>query len=129
MAHADKKAHVALSSIDMVDGVPLGAHPELLSTVLQYLGSGQYLWVGSVCKGLHKAYLQLHSSDERTLYSGAFSSIARLQFACAIGDIELNSDEKLIKRAAGAAGDRETLLWARTQGMTWDACVTQGAAV
>lgn len=96
-----------LATIDMVSGVPLGAHPQALSSVLQYLGAGQFIWVGSVCKGLQKAYLQLHNRQKTSYYSSTFSSLARLQWSLTSGAIDLESNAwPSISQVATAACER-----------------------
>jgi hypothetical protein len=80
----------------------------------------------------------------RTSYCNAFASLARLQLACDF-DLRLSCVERLsvqdhaaqmvgmatfkdLPLQAGRYADKQTLLWAREQGLPWSEAVCSGAA-
>eukprot|EP00953_Heterococcus_sp_UTEX-ZZ885_P034768 17986-Heterococcus_DN1.PRE.1 len=62
-----------------------------------------------------------------TSYASAFASLSRLQMACAF-DLQLSTNAALPK-AAGTSADKQTLLWAKQNGLPWVSAVCEGAAL
>eukprot|EP00953_Heterococcus_sp_UTEX-ZZ885_P008380 5032-Heterococcus_DN1.PRE.3 len=126
---------------------------DTLRVILQYVGRGDWLYAGAVSHRWCDLYREvclaavrgrklwkfLGSGPTRvsvfadqlaptaTLYKSTFQSLARLQRACD-GDLQLSTGA-LLSREAGKYADKQTLQWARKQGLPWTGDVCDGATV
>jgi hypothetical protein len=119
-----------------------------LQLILQYVGAGDWFYMAGVSSLWQQVYRSICEENaqqqkqwvlkkgkrcyvgpvkaSRTHYTKAFTSLSRLQLACALG-LKLDRVECL-QQQAGRIADKQTLLWARAQGLLWDEYLTLSLA-
>jgi hypothetical protein len=130
--------------------IPHAVQRTNLQLILQYVGPKDWLYMAAVSRLWQQAYRRIceeHAKQQkawvlnlrhcercyigvvtatRTSYSNALASLPRLQLACAF-DLQLSSVQCLPLQA-GMCADKQTLLYARAQGLPWSEAVCDGAA-
>jgi hypothetical protein len=119
-----------------------------LHLILQYVGANDWFYmagVSSLWQQVYKRICEEHAKQQkrwvlkggkrcsvrpveaaRTHFTKAFASLSRLQLACAVG-AELHI-LKCLPQQAGMYADKQTLLYARAQGLPWGPKLTQSLA-
>eukprot|EP00953_Heterococcus_sp_UTEX-ZZ885_P020061 11215-Heterococcus_DN1.PRE.1 len=111
---------------------------DTLRVILQYVGRGDWLYAGAVSHRWCDLYREVCTAAvrDRKLWKllgfgpsrSAFQSLAKLQWACTY-DLQLSAGA-VLPREANKFADKQTLLWARAQGLPWieDICEAATAA-
>jgi hypothetical protein len=119
-----------------------------LQLILQYVGPNDWFYMGGVSSLWQQVYKRIcgeHAKQQKlwvlkhgkrcsvgpveatcTYYTKAFASVSRLQLACAVG-VELGI-VRCLPQQAGMCADKQTLLYARAQGLPWGKKLTQSLA-
>ena len=121
---------------------------DVLSLLIPYLEAQQHLFIALVHSVWRSSYQTLTQASLKSLHPRkkagelsrmarvtairqAVSSISRLQMAIACGlQLALRDSDRrsVVSEVAGAYADRDTLMWAKMNGLPWGYWVTSGAA-